>query len=263
MKELFYFIKAYKVDIIAGILSLSLTMFAFVFNDNPNQNIQISVIIIFLFLIVVIYLRARDKEFYYLALNKNKSKEDWLGSGVFEYSRSSRSFKITNADPGYVFNKCFAWSNYKMSFEFKIVKDCLGVLLRVVNLSNYVMMQIRRDGIRPHIRVNGAWRIWESKEVDLVYPKLSLDKWYKCIITCDKQTISVKILSKKDNYFDRQWKIPTGSLVFNLRNSDNNEQEDKLNISIPFSINLEYGSVGFRNSGKEEALIRNILVEKI
>jgi hypothetical protein len=57
---------------------------------------------------------------------------------------------------------------------------------------------------------------------------------------------------------DRQWTIPTGPLAF-LAES----QDKQTRISIPFPVNLEFGTVGFRNDGAENAAVKNLLLEKL
>jgi hypothetical protein len=123
------------------------------------------------------------------------------------------------------------------------------------------MLQITQTGIRPHVRINGAWTIQEAENVNLIFPdgRLSLDQWYKCHVSCDKEAINIKIDDKKGEVLNRQWRLPQGNLIFSFKR----DEEDTRPVNIPFPINLEYGTVGFRNSGNEKALMKNVLVEKI
>ena len=128
------------------------------------------------------------------------------------------------------------WSDYRYVFEFKIIRSCLGVILRAINLSNYVMLQIGQTGIRPHIKVNGAWTAWEFKDVDLDFESnLKLDNWYKCMISCEKDIINIRILKNKNSIFDRDWIIPSGQINFAFKK----DEEDRKPLLIPtktFSI---------------------------
>jgi hypothetical protein len=179
---------------------------------------------------------------------------------MFEYKRTEKSFLITNSESGYIYSRSLTWSDYKVSFDFKILKTCLGAILRAVNLSNYVLLQININGIRPHIRVSGGWFWREAKDANLSFNSdLSLDKWYKCILSCEKVSINIKLFDNKNKIFDREWDIPQGSLVFDFKRDENDTNPAK----IPFPITLEYGSIGFRNAGEEKALVRNLLIEKI
>lgn len=185
-----------------------------------------------------------------------KDKDEWMGVGALDYVPAHKCFSITDADPGYIYPKCLHWRDYSFSFQFKITKDCLGAVVRAVDLSNYVMLQIGTNGIRPHIRVNGGWAAWEYKDVSLGFTNaLSLDRWYKCIVTCEKDSISIKLLENKKTLFDRIWSIPKGSVIFNY-------DQDNKKVGIPFPISLDYGSAGFRDWGHERAFIKDVLIKK-
>lgn len=253
---IYYFILNYWKDIIAAISAIISIIAKFIW---PQQNIVISISIIFASLIVIIYLRSKEREFYPISLTNRKDKDDWIGNGNFEYSIINKCFFITNADSGYIYSKCLTWSNYKYDFEFKILNKVIGVVVRAVNLSNYVMLQIGYNGIRPHIKVNGGWRVWEISEANLCFEKILVpDKWYKCIILVEKNSINIKLLDGKNIIFNREWEIPS-KLIFSFRKDENDQNP----IKILLPINLEYGSIGFRNCGDEKALIKNILIKKI
>lgn len=220
---------------------------------------MISTVIILISLFVILYLRLRGRDFYFIPLDNPKDKDDWIGNGQFEYSRVNKSFQMTQAEPGFIYSKCLDWSDYKCEFDFKIRNTCLGVILRAVNLSNYVMIQITQEGIRPHVRINGGWKYWEAEEVGLKFSNnLSLEDWYKCQLVCDKNIINIKITHSRNKLLDREWEIPKGSITFTYKVS-----EEATPVMIPFPINLEYGSAGFRESGQEKALIKNFLLEKV
>jgi len=260
MKKPLYFLRNYKFDFLTTLSAIFLYFIAFKYASDQKKLLLFSIAITIILLILIIFLRLKDKDFYFVPLTNRKDKDDWIGSGLFEYTKTHNCFIITNSDPGYIYSKNLTWSDYKLSFEFKIIKKCLGVILRAINLSNYVMLQITLDGIRPHIRINGGWKWWEHEEVKLEFTeRLSLDKWYKCLIYCEQKSINIKIFDGANEILNRTWDIPQGSLVFQFKKSE----KDSESISIPFPINLEYGSVGFRNYGEEKALIKNILIEKI
>lgn len=260
MKKLRYSLRSNRIDIFGFLLAIGSALIAYRYAQNQQLLLIFGILIPFILLTIVIYSKIKDKPFYFISLTDRKEKDDWIGRGQFEYSRVNNCFQITKADPGCIYSKCLNWDNYKYGFDFKIRKACLGVILRAVNLSNYIMMQITEKGVRPHIRINGAWTVWESESVNLVFPKnLLLESWYKCEFVCDKETINVRIYNENKKILDREWEIPQGSLTFPFKREEN----DPKPITIPFAINLEYGSVGFRNSGNEKALVKNVLIEKI
>lgn len=269
-----YFLKRYKFDLITAISALTLWLISDIvpsFKENQSTltvlkikivitlSSMLKIVITLLSIFIISYLRSRDKDFYFISLTRREHRDDWMGKGIFDYERAHNCFSITKSESGYIYSKCLTWSNYAFSFRFKIIKGCLGAIVRAVNLSNYVMLQTRIDGIRPHIRIHGGWRPWEANEANLLFENsLSLDKWYKCILSCDKGLINIKLLDEDHSIFERQWAIPEGSLIFQFKKED---EKDK-SIDIPFPINLEYGSIGFRNGENEKAFVKDILIQK-
>ncbi len=260
MRRFLFLLRDYKYDLISGIFAAILYFLTFLYSSNSRLILAWSLVITVVLFFVIIFLRTRDKNFYFIALDSKDDKDDWIGRGPFEYSRVSKSFIVPDTDPGNIYTKCLVWSDYKFEFDFKIVKYCIGVIFRAVNLSNYVMFQVREDGIRPHIRINGGWRAWEHKDVGLSFDKkLSLDKWHKCIIECDKDLIRIKILQDKIEILNRSWTIPHDRVAFPFPQKEN----DPNPTIIHFPVDLDYGSVGFRNANIEKALVKNVLIEKL
>lgn len=258
MKSLIYFLKEYKYELLAHSVNAVTLLVAYAAWNNKTV-VFTSLLIFLISLIFVIYSRSKEKEFYFIPFNKPQNKDNWIGKGRFEYLQSENSFVITDADPGYIFSNCLNWSNYKFSFQFKLINECLGVVVKAVNLSNYVMLQIVPDGIRPHIRINGSWQAWEHKQANLSFSKtIKKDNWYTLELTCEKDFIKIVIFEKNKIFFDRQWTVPSGQMLFSFKKDENDKP-----TNIPFSINLEYGSAGFRNWGPEKSLIKNFLIEKI
>lgn len=254
-----YFIRDYKLDLLTAFVSLMLVLIASYLGPNQKVALMSSAIIIFIGSGIIIYLRSKNKDFYFIALDNRANKDEWMGNGQFEYSRANKCFFVTQSEAGYIFSKCLNWSDYKLSFQFKVRKKCLGILLRAINLSNYIMLQITPEGIKPHIRITGAWNAAEAKDVGLVFEnKLSLENWYRCELICDKNIVYIKIFSGKKIILDREWKIAQGNIQFEYPGKDGNPV-----IAPPFPINVDYGSIGFRNTDDEKALIKNILVEKM
>ncbi|MEK6691737.1 MAG: hypothetical protein AABY78_10705 [Nitrospirota bacterium] len=241
LRRFYYFLSSHKYDLITAVSAVILL--------QVSESNELSAIIILLSAFVVIYLQSRDRDFYFISMTREQDKYNWIGKGIFEYERTHNCFSITNSGSGHIYSKCLAWSDYEFSFNFKIIKDCLGAIVRAVNLSNYVMLQIRSNGIRPHIRINGGWKPWESEEAKLNFTEsLSLDKWYKCVLTCNKGVIDVRLLDDDNPIFERQWDLPKGSIIFKFKKED---EKDK-SIDIPFPINLAYGSIGFRLSKEDK-----------
>lgn len=259
-KRILYLFKNFKIDTITSFSTLTLVLIAYVFWQNQATLLFASIFVIFTFLIIAIYSQVMNKDSYLISLTNRDDKDDWIGRGVFEYDRVHNAYLMTNSEPGFIYSQCLNWSDYLFEFEFKIIKDCLGVIVRATNLSNYVMLQIREGGIRPHIKINGGWLSWEHQNVGLTFDKnISLDRWYKCSLFCEKDSISITIADKKATVLQRSWSMPYGRLGFPFPQKENDPQP----TVIHFTADFNYGTVGFRNSGKEKALVRCCLIEKI
>jgi hypothetical protein len=260
VKSFVSLIRRYIYDILSAVFGLGLAYVSITFIPDPQKALVYSSIIIFASLTIIIYLRQREKDFYFIPFTKRSNKDNWMGFGNFEYDKSQNCFSVTDAEPGYIYSRCLTWSDYKFDIEFKIINTCIGVLVRAVNLSNNIMLQITLNGIRPHIRLNGGWSIWESKDAGLSFQNnLSLDNWYRGHFFCEGNTITIKLYEKKEIIFDRSWEIPRGRISFEFKRSENDDNP----VKIPFPINLEYGTVGFRNYKKETALVKNVFIEKL
>jgi hypothetical protein len=261
-----YFLKKNKPEIFTFMFAVIGYIVSYTFLKSPGLLFLLSVIVTFVATVVLIYLKMREKDFYFISLQKDADREDWIGKGIFKYERAHNAYTITDSYSGFIYSKCLTWSDYVLEFDFKILKESLGVILRATNLSNLVMMQISEEGIRPHIRVNGFWQAWESKESKLVFnKKINLDKWYWIRLQCDKGSIRIRIYNADSQaVFDRVWEIPSGDIPFTYELPNNFGLVAKgTKSSIPFPINLEYGTIGFRNHNQEKALVKNVLIEKL
>lgn len=142
------------------------------------------------------------------------------------------------------------WENYTFTFKARIIRDCLGVIVRAQDLDNYFMFQVRNDKIRPHRRVsvpmvpiptqqqpegetpqmqllqyNIGWQIFDP-ETPL---NRTLDTWFNCRITVRGESICIRI-------------------------------DDEIVLQSESFLKIPTGKVGFRNSGAEEALVKNVKV---
>jgi hypothetical protein len=116
-----YFFREYKKDLTVTLLTIISTIFTFFkFTDNPKVKFFLSLAIIFISLIAIIYFRMKEKDFHFVSFKNRKNKDDWIGRGVFEYSRTEKCFLIQDSDGGYIYSKALTWSDYKVSFDFKL-----------------------------------------------------------------------------------------------------------------------------------------------
>ncbi len=272
-----FFFRRNKIEILTTLFAVIGYAISYFYVQQPGHAFAMSVAISLIAMLVLIYSKTRERDFYFISLRREKDKDDWIGDGTFRYERTQYAYSVTNSHSGFIFPKCLIWSDYKLKFDFKILKTSIGVILRATNLSNMVMMQIFDNGIKPHIRVNGFWQFWEPKEARLEFTKkLNLDDWYTCTMQCDKSSIRIRIFEwiehadpkepsekiiEHSPIFDRTWKIPSGHIAYQTQ--DTSLVGQIIKSTVPFPINLEYGTFGFRNDGAENALVKDVLIEKI
>lgn len=256
-----YFIRRNSLEIYTAIGAVAGYLIVYFFSKKEGMSLALSILVTVIGTMVIIYSKTRQRGFYFLPLWSRKEKDDWIGTGHFEYDRDKKAYIITDSHSGFIFSKCLSWSDYKFDFEFKILNSSIGAIVRATDLSNLIMLQILDHGIKPHIFVNGFWKDFDPKSENLEFrDKLLLDDWYKCELTCNKRSISLRISDIKGSpVFDRVWIIPSGQFVLS---SQGIGQGTSTTIPIPYAINREFGTVGFRNSGTESAAVKNVLIDK-
>jgi len=170
---------------------------------------------------------------------------------------------LTDSANGFLFSRCLLWQDYKLSFEFKIVRNCIGWVVRARDLSNYIMLQCCLDGINPHIKTNGMWWIKRhgDTDVNLTFDdKLNLDEWYNAKIHCEKSQIKLQIFGQNQvSIFDRMWEIPDKVVVSYLESPESKVPTK----TIVLPVDLDVGTIGFRCWGYEKSLVRDLLVKRI
>lgn len=259
-----YFLRRHKLDFFTAIVAIIGYAIAYIFSREAGLSFALRVLVTFIAMVIIIYSKTSERDFYFLPLQNRKEKDDWIGEGRFEFERGPGGFVITNSFSGFIFSKCLAWSDYRLRFEFKIANASVGAIVRATNLSNLVMLQIFEHGIKPHIRINGFWTEWTAEAAQLIFPKrLTLDDWYRCELECDKSVIHIRIHELKNNshVLDREWRIPSGQVAYGT--VDSSSPQKTITNLIPFPINLEFGTIGFRNDNVEKATVKSALIEKL
>jgi hypothetical protein len=254
--QLLVWLRRFKYDLIAVLANVASAHVAF--KEQTAVAFAITALVFTISFVVVIYFRTKDKAFYFLPLRRAGQDKDWVGRGKLNFSQSEKAYEITDSHAGFIFPKTTQWDDYSFDFEFKIANVCLGWVVRAVNLSNYIMLQCGYDGINPHIRINGNWSLVGHGEANLTFEEnLSPDKWYRAVVTCEKRNIKMTIYDGKTVVFDRHWIIPD-NIIINFERPGS--QPD---LRIAQEVDFDFGAIGFRNHGAEDAFVRNVYVERL
>ena len=181
---------------------------------------------------------------------KNSLQTNWDFKGNWRIPKKG-TLLVTGPDGSGGITKVGAqWENYTFTFKARIIRDCLGVIIRAQDLDNYFMFQVRPDRIRPHRRVavpvvpvdtqqqpkeetpqmhpiqfNVGWQIFKPHTP----LNRTLNTWFNCRITVRGESICIRI-------------------------------DDDIVLQSESFLKIPTGKVGFRNQGSEEALVKNVKV---
>ena len=121
------------------------------------------------------------------------------------------------------------------------------------------MIQLFNNKIKSHLRVNGQWIVYGE---DNTNGNLNVDSWYKLKAYCEKRKIRINIFSDKKELLDRHIVIPDNiTVVVKQLSPTSNEVKKEFGQNI--NLDFDFGSFGFRNYGRESALIKNVFIEKL
>lgn len=155
------------------------------------------------------------------------------------------------------------WENYTFTFKARIVNKCLGVIFRAQDLYNYYMFQIHEDKIRPHFRevvpVLPSEKVVAEGEEEPPEQQIIkyISKWHHDGTNSGSMFRSIPLKPKLEGWFE---------VIIEVRGEDASirivNETDKQGIEFhrPSFLQIPAGKVGFRNSGLEEAYVKEVQV---
>jgi hypothetical protein len=151
-----------------------------------------------------------------------------------QWTSDQDGLSVTKSGLGGIYNLGATWENYEFSFEFKIISQCAGWIVRARDDNHYVMVQCNKEQVCPHIFTVSPKPDRKSQPgfqvINKIDHNLSLQEWNRARTEVIGHGIKVWI---------------NETLVW----SDSELLKD-------FSM----GTVGFRCSHNEHALFRYIKV---
>ncbi len=207
---------------------------------------------IFLVIILIFTLYKRYIKGFNDSFHKNLS-EKWDYRG--EWHVEDNSLIVTKSGDGGLCKKGALWENYTLFFKAKIIKDCIGVILRAQDLNNYYMFQIREDCIRPHRRASIP-EIITNKNGDNKNGQDDISQSIKIEYKTGWETfdkLNVRINPALSDWFNVKIKVNGESV--NVYINDNMVFQQVSFLKNPID------KIGFRNAGNESAQIRNVRVD--
>lgn len=161
---------------------------------------------------------------------------------------------VTGSDAGGLTKVGATWENYTFSFDARITDKCLGVIVRAQDLDNYYMFQINPDKIRPHRRVatpvieDDTTQSKQKQSVD----ESSQARFIKFKVAWQVFDSQIPINPPLTDWFRTKIIVRGESVQIYIDNELRFQQESFLKIPM--------GKVGFRNTIRESALVRNVQV---
>lgn len=163
------------------------------------------------------------------------------------------TLQVTRSGDGGLSKLGTYWENYTFAFQVYIQNRCLGAIVRAEGLNNYYMFQIWKDRIRPHRRVTVPMIEKKSqpqqetpdREIEVQAVGFALE-WHVF------DDIAVELDPPHTDWFDVGITVRGQSVSIHINN--------KLVFHKDLFLTIPTGKVGFRNSGKESALVRNVRV---
>lgn len=259
-----YRLLKYWPELLSSIFAVLSAITVYKFSNQPGIIFGISILLTIILSVLTLYFHFKEKDFYYIALDDYSDKENWFGTGKFEYDKTNNAYIIADTDAGFIFSKCLQWKDYSVKGSFKILNKHLGVILRASDLSNYIMLQVTKNSIRPHIRANGGWIPFETDVTGLTFEKKIKDgKWYEFAFIVKGDLVEIKIFNNDEMLIDKTWKIINGRISVPIYRKEDEKRESPTHI-LDLIVSYDYGSIGFRNGhDKERALIKNLLIKNI
>ena len=200
----------------------------------------------FALIITGLFLRVRTLSLRLSDLEKQTvvllDKSESADLANWDYTGDWRSdegvLSVTNSDDGGLSKSGAAWENYDLTFRFKLVKDCAGWIVRAQGFSRYVMIQCTKTQLRPHTR-------------DRTFP-------FRLAGQTDPERGFKLVKEIPHGLSLREWNtVKTEVRGYGIRVSIN---ERTVFLDPELLRDLPLGRVGFRCSGAEHALFRDIEV---
>lgn len=262
-KKLGYFLLKSWLELLSFLFAIISASIAYKYISQPGTIFGFSILLTTILLALTLYFHFKEKDLFFIALDNYADKENWFGSGKFELDKRNKAYLVADSDAGFIFSKCLLWKDYSMRGSFKILNKHLGVILRATDLSNYIMLQITKNSIRPHVRANGGWIPYETNTTGLSFEHDIKDgEWYKFEFIVSGELVEIKIFDKKTILIDKSWNITSGRVSVPVYEKEDENRKSPTHI-LDFIVSYDYGAVGFRNGHGEKALVKDLLINSI
>jgi hypothetical protein len=183
---------------------------------------------------------------------KSNIEQNWDYEGW--HVTENHELVVTGSDAGGLTKVGAFWENYTLTFKSKILNKCIGVIVRAQDLNNYYMFQIKNNIIRPHRRVSvpsiefekNQKLEGENKEAPKLLPVKFMIGWEV------HDDIATEISPLLVDWFSVLITVRGEAIHIYIN--------DELVFHSTSLLKFPTGRIGFRNSGNEKALIKDVRV---
>jgi hypothetical protein len=200
-----------------------------------------SVLVVFAISILALYLKLHLLEKYVAMSFKDDFTKDlnknWDYQGKWELVPGGE-LSVTESELGGVTKVGHLWKDYSFEFTAVIVNDRIGWIVRAQDLLNCYMIQLTPTLVRPHLRIQGMWRVLFEHE-----HKLPISQNDPIRIRTEVRGLEVRVyVNDKEIYYNNE----LFSMKFIPVKSKEADKEQMLVVPA-----FTTGRVGFRMAGQE------------
>lgn len=215
--------------------------------------------------IVILWLRTSKlyRQFTVGFSDNFDNLDNWDYRGKWNILPDKGTLVVTGSRDGGITKVGKNWENYTFTFRACIVNKCLGVIFRAEDLYNYYMFQIHEDRIRPHFRevvpvLASEKGVAEGEEEPSEQQIIKyISKWHHDRTDSGSMFRPMPLKPKLERWFE---------VVIEVRGEDvsirivNETDKQEIEFHRPSFLKIPAGKVGFRNSGSEEAYVKDVQV---
>ncbi len=208
--------------------------------------------------------------------NHGLSKWEYNNEGwKIEKENGEIVLSVSQSPNGGISKKGFSWTDYKFSFDMKLINKSVGWIVRAENINKYIMVQFNMEKdklpmLRLHLRIpksekrNYEWIVLQEDIINQI--NINKLEWFNAVVVVLGSNIDVYINRKHVAHYyipDPVIALKEYRQVVDDKETEPSKEDidEKAVITlINFAI---AGRVGFRCWGDEHAHFKNIKVEPL
>jgi hypothetical protein len=270
------------------LLNLGLLIIDYFFGFNVDERYFLVFLIFYIFSQIILFRKLFRNNFEenfdnYLQNWSIPKNAEWAITDDMEVS--GRVLQVTSSGIPGILKEGRNWYDYEIDFYTKIIEDNFTILVRAKEKGNAVMLQFKTNKLRPHLIVDGIFVVDDKNEQSLQI-KIPIKKWIHVLVKVYGDYVDVFLDGSRVTY-----RIPSGlirvpidrvhstmsitelerleSEYLHMQAMKERAEKETGVKSDPsfwkpynFIFDFDIGTIGFRESGNENALFRKIKIKR-